>query len=52
MLTYRISKWIKDSSGPVFDQSLLIYFYNDEVLSFDLQTKDEEANIENALHFS
>ncbi|CAB4414271.1 unnamed protein product [Rhizophagus irregularis] len=47
-----ISKQIKDSSGPVFDQSLLIYVYNDEVLSFDLQTKDEEANIENALHFS
>ncbi|CAG8535055.1 1603_t:CDS:2 [Ambispora gerdemannii] len=36
---------------PVFDQqqSTLIYVYDDEVLSFNLQTKDEEANIESAL---
>ncbi|PKC59367.1 hypothetical protein RhiirA1_469564 [Rhizophagus irregularis] len=33
-------------------QNSAIYVYNDEVLSFDLQTKDLEVNIENALHFT
>ncbi|PKY25222.1 hypothetical protein RhiirB3_388594 [Rhizophagus irregularis] len=46
----RISRRIKDSSGLVFDQSLFIYVYNDEVLSFDLQTKDEEELLLKMFH--
>lgn len=37
---------------PVFDQSTLIYVYDDEILSFNLQTKDEEANIESVLQLA